>query len=122
MKESDIQKAVMLAASEAGFTTWRVNTGSGWAGEARRLADGSILIENPRPLRAGLCKGGSDLIGFQRVVITPEMIGQTLARFAGIEVKTPRGRLSGAQARFLRFLCEAGGLGIVARRPEDISA
>ena len=120
MRESDIQRAVMLAASEAGFTTWRNNTGQAWAGEVQRLKDGSVLIRHPRPLHAGLCKGSSDLIGFRRVVVTPELVGETLAQFVAIEVKAPRGRLSEAQERFLEFVRSAGGLGIVARSAEDI--
>ena len=120
MKESDIQRSVMLAAATRGYTTWRNNTGQAWAGDAQRLRDGSVLIRNPRPLHAGLCKGSSDLIGFKRLVVAPEMVGQTLAQFAGVEIKTAGGRLSEHQERFLAFVREAGGLGILARGPEDI--
>lgn len=120
MSEKAIQSAVMLAASQAGFTIWRNNTGQAWAGDATRLADGSILIRNPRPLHVGLCKGSADLIGIRPVVVAPEMLGQTLAQFTAIEVKTPRGKLSEPQARFLAFVESKGGLALLARSARDI--
>ncbi|NCC23243.1 MAG: VRR-NUC domain-containing protein, partial [Alphaproteobacteria bacterium] len=104
MSEKAIQSAVMLAASQAGLTTWRNNTGQAWTGEATRLKDGSILIRNPRPLHAGLCRGSSDLIGLRPVIVTQEHVGQTIAQFLAVEVKTPRGKLSEPQERFLSFV------------------
>ena len=120
MKEGDIQRSVMLAASSAGLTVWRNNVGQAWAGSAQRLKDGSILIRNPRPLHAGLCKGSSDLIGLRRVVVTPELVGRTIAQFTGIEVKRPGQHPKPEQARFLEFVREAGGLALVARSADDI--
>jgi hypothetical protein len=120
MSEKAIQNAVLLAASHAGFTLWRNNTGQTWAGEATRLKDGSVLIRNPRPLHVGLCKGSADLIGLRPVVVTAEMLGQTLAQFTAIEVKTPQGKLSEPQARFLAFIESSGGLALVARSARDI--
>lgn len=120
MSEKAIQSAVMLAASQAGFTIWRNNCGMAWAGDATRLKDGSVLIRNPRPLHVGLCKGSADLIGLKPVVVTEEMLGRTLAQFAAIEVKTPRGKLSEHQARFLAFVESKGGLALLARSVRDI--
>jgi hypothetical protein len=120
MNEKAIQSTVMLAASQAGLTIWRNNTGQAWTGDATRLKDGSVLIRNPRPLHVGLCKGSADLIGIRPVVVTPEMLGQTLAQFTAIEVKTPRGKLSEPQARFLAFVESKGGLALVARSARDI--
>ncbi|MCK7581740.1 MAG: hypothetical protein MZV65_43050 [Chromatiales bacterium] len=121
MKESDIQRAVMLAASSAGLTVWRNNTGQAWAGNAQRLQDGSILIRNPRPLHAGLCKGSSGLIGLRRVLVTPEMVGRTddraVHRHRG---QAPGQRPTPEQAHFLEFVRDAGGLALVARSPDDI--
>lgn len=118
--EADILHRVMLAASAAGLTTWRNNTGLAWTGDAERLADGSILIRNPRPLHAGLCKGSADLIGLRPILVTPDMIGAVVAQFIALEVKTARGRLSREQARFLAFVRERGGLALVARSAADL--
>ena len=44
-----------------------------------------------RWVQFGLAKGSSDLIGFKTVKVTPEMIGQEIAQFVSIEIKTERG-------------------------------
>ena len=98
--ERAIQNEILLSASEAGWTLWRNNVGVGWQGQYTRLPDGSILIQDPRPLHAGLCVGSSDLIGWRPLLIGPEHVGTTIAQFTGIEVKTKRGRESIAQANF----------------------
>ena len=54
MIEADVQKQIMLAASQAGARIFRNNTGQGWVGQVKRLSDGSMLLLNPRPLHAGL--------------------------------------------------------------------
>lgn len=120
MSERRIQSEIMLAAGEHGLTVWRNNVGTGWAGEVQKLKDGSILIRNPRPLHAGLCKGSSDLIGLRSVTVTPEMVGQTLAQFAAIEVKQPGKCPAAHQRRFLDFVRQSGGVAVVARSPEDL--
>ena len=68
----------------------------------------------------GLCPGSSDLIGFQTILITPEMIGQSIARFVAIEVKGPNTRSGPEQLNFLRVVSEAGGTAILARSLDDV--
>ena len=68
----------------------------------------------------GLCPGSSDLIGFQTTLITPEMVGQSIARFVAIEVKGPHTRLEAEQRNFLRVVSEAGGTAILARSLDDV--
>ena len=120
MSERAIQNEILLAASASGYTLFRNNVGQGWQGDATRLADGSILIRNPRPLHAGLCTGSSDLIGWITVEVGPDLIGRRLAQFVGIEVKTAKGRESKPQATFRRVVTEAGGLALLARGPGDL--
>lgn len=120
MSERAIQNEILLAASTAGWTLFRNNVGVGWAGEASKLPDGSVLIRNPRPLHAGLCTGSSDLIGWRPLLIGPEHIGTMVAQFAAVEVKTKTGRATKDQANFLRVVEEAGGVSVLARRPGDL--
>lgn len=120
MSEKAIQNDILLAASGRGLTLWRQNVGQGWAGDAQHLKDGSVLIRNPRPLHAGLCKGSADLIGLRALEITAEMVGDTIAQFVAIEVKSPSGRVSQAQQTFLNFVARVGGIAVVARSPEDL--
>ena len=110
--EHGIMKRVMLALSEAGHTLFRNNTAQGWAGKAvvRREADGSmtVTIRDARPLYAGLCKGGGDLIGWSRS-----------GRFMSVEVKTPTGRPTPEQTAFANAVTKNGGIGIVTSSPEQ---
>ena len=50
----------------------------------------------------------------------PDILGCYKGRLIGIEVKTPRGVVSGDQERFIKNLNEAGGLAFVARSVEDV--
>jgi hypothetical protein len=68
-----------------------------------------------RPVQFGLARGSADLIGWRTVTITPDMVGQQLAVFTSIEVKTPTGRLAPLQANWLDAVQNAGGIAGVAR-------
>ena len=85
---------------------WRNNTGA-------------LVDQQGRFVRFGLCKGSSDLIGLSQVVIGPEHLGQTLALFTALEVKTARGRLSEEQEKFLRLVQQLGGRAGVVRCLDD---
>jgi hypothetical protein len=122
VSERAIQNEILLAASAAGWTLFRQNVGVGWQGKHTRLPDGSILIQDPRPLHAGLCTGSSDLIGWRPILIGTEHVGRIIAQFIGIEVKTPKGRESKEQAHFREVANAAGGLVVVARGVEDLPA
>lgn len=63
--------------------------------------------------------GGSDLIGYRKVTVTPEMVGQEIAQFAAVEVKTARGRVRPEQQRFIEHVRGAGGVAGIARSVED---
>ena len=68
-----------------------------------------------RPVQFGLARGSADLIGWRSITITPDMVGQQLAVFTSIEVKTPTGRLAPLQANWLDAVQNAGGIAGVAR-------
>jgi hypothetical protein len=101
---------------------FRANVGQAWTGDVRRLPDGSILIRNPRPFSTGLPPGFSDLFGLVPVTITPEHVGQKLAQFFALEIKTPTGRVRPEQARFLEAVRRQGGRAEVARSAADALA
>lgn len=98
MKESDIQRLIMLALSEAGCVIWRNNTG---------------VLKNAAgiPIRFGLCVGSSDLIG-----ITPR------GKFLAVEIKTCKGRATPEQLRFIEAVRKHGGIAGIARSPEEALA
>ena len=116
---SDLHRLIMLACGQGAARLFRNNTGLGWVGDVRRLDGGAVLIHGARPLHAGLCEGGADLIGWRTIMVTPDMVGRTLAIFTAIEAKTGKARLSTGQARFIEAVLRAGGIAGVARSVQD---
>ena len=108
MTEQQIQQAIRLALSRGPVRLWRNNTGT-------------LLDRQGRPVQFGLCKGSADLIGLRSVTIGPEHLGQRVAVFAAIEVKSATGRTTPEQAAFLALVQEMGGLAGVARAVDDAS-
>jgi hypothetical protein len=120
MKESDVQTLVQLRATRAGAVTFRNNVGQGWVGRSTRQGRMTI-IQDARPLHAGLCEGSADLIGWTSVDITPEMVGRRVAVFTAIETKAARGRATAEQLNFISRVLQAGGFAGIARAPEDVA-
>lgn len=76
-------------------------------------------LRTGRPVQFGLAKGSSDLIGFKTIEVTSDMVGQKLAVFTSIEVKTAKGKLSPMQHNWLSCVNKAGGITGVARSVQD---
>lgn len=118
---SDFPRELMMKLSENEATrVFRNNVGLGWAGKAIRCKDGSVLINNARPLHAGLCEGSSDLIGWHSIEIKPEHVGQRVALFVALEAKTGVGRLTPEQRAFIAAVHRAGGVAGEARSVEQV--
>ena len=118
MSEHRIQNEIRLSISGKA-TLFRNNCGTAWTGDVTTLKDGSVLIRNPRILHAGLCAGSSDLIGWRSLTITPEMVGQTVAVFAALEVKSKTGRATAGQKNFCQRVTEAGGFAGIVKSPDE---
>lgn len=108
--EAWVQSRVRLEAAQKGARLWRNNVGV--------LED-----KTGRPVRYGLANDSkalndklksSDLIGWKRVTITPDMVGRTIAQFMARECKpqgwtysaTPR---EVAQAAWIQLVAVEGG-------------
>lgn len=115
MREQEIQKRIMLAASRERAKIFRNNVGRAWAGAAKRTKDGGVFIPDARPFHAGLIKGSSDLIGWTPVTIE----GKQVAVFTAIECKTPTGRTSPEQQKFIDNVTRDGGIAGVCRSEQD---
>ena len=117
--EHAIQNAIRLALSEAGILNFRVNVGTGWTGSrvSRTMLRGQpvAIVENPRPFSTGLPEGFSDILAAVPVEITPDMVGQKLAVFTVVEVKSSTGRATWQQQKFIDTIIKAGGRAGVAR-------
>ncbi len=121
---------VLLALSAAGATVFRNNTGSGWAGKSFSLSPGQVyrarggerVVQDARPLKAGLCTGSSDIIGLVPVTVTPAMVGSRLAVFVAVECKDGKGRATDDQAKFIAHVLAAGGAAAVAHSEAEALA
>lgn len=99
IEETNIVNRLRSEASERGDRLFRNNRGK------FRTMDGLRTVE------AGLsAKGSSDLIGWTRVKITPEMVGSVIAVFTATEVKTSKGKVSKEQQDFIDAVNAAGGI------------
>lgn len=90
--------------------------------ELRLFRNETGKLPDPRTgkwVQFGLAKGSSDLIGFKTVKITPEMIGQDIAQFVSLEIKTERGKLTDIQQNWLQKVKSSGGIVGVARTVKD---
>ena len=64
--------------------------------------------------------GGSDLIGWASITITPEMVGQKVAIFTAIECKRSKGgKKEQDQKDFIAAVITAGGRAGFARSAEE---
>jgi len=93
--------------------------GEGWVGRLVSHSPQATTLTGAQRVKYGLVDGASDLVGWRTIVITPEMVGQKIAQFVGMEIKTDSGRLRKEQARFIVVLNEAGGHAVVVRSVEE---
>ena len=130
ISEHDIQNLIRIGISKFG-KFFRVNVGNGYigsdvvriySGRMIEVGPGDVVIRKARPFTTGLPPGFSDLFGATTVIITQEMVGQMVAVFVGIEVKSSTGRVSGDQQIFLDVMAAAGCRTGVARSVEDAIA
>lgn len=119
MNETTILQRIRLAIGRiSSVKTFRNNCGQAWMGKVIRKTADTVTIQNPRPVQFGLHPGSADLIGWQTIQITPEHVGQKLAVFTSIEVKTDTGKVKPDQANWQRVVIDAGGRAFVVRSEE----
>ena len=87
---------------------FRTNSGMGWAGKSVKKGE-MVIIKNPFPLHC-MPEGWPDITGWETVEITPDMIGQKIAVFSVVEVKTGRLKLSDEQNKFKDLIQRMGGI------------
>lgn len=117
--EHAIQNAIRNALCDEGMF-FRINVGTAWASnDIVKLADGSLLLRNPRPFSTGVPAGFHDLFGGVEVTITPDMVGSKVAVLTTIEVKSSKGKAREKQERFAETVAAMGGRTGFARTPEQ---
>ena len=108
--EAYIQSKIRLEATRLGMRLWRNNVG------ALRTPSGSYVrfgLANDSAQVNEVFKS-SDLIGIRLILITPEMVGQTIGQFVAREVKQEDWKYTNtdrekAQKAFIDLINELGG-------------
>ena len=115
-------QAIILAklGSRSDIRLFRNSNGFGYSGELVSWSNDQAILKNARKQTFGLCPGSADLIGLQRLIITPDMVGQPIAKFVSIEVKSERGRPTEAQANWAKMVANMGGYSVFAKDIGDV--
>ena len=126
--EHSVQNTIRNALAGECFL-FRANVGKAWQGVGQpvrtsypitvNLNPGDVLLRSARPFDAGPPPGFSDLFGWTEVTITPDMVGQTVAVFVGVECKSETGAIRQKQTAFVNAVNRSGGRAGFARSVED---
>lgn len=126
--ETTVLKLVEIDASRRGWRLFRNSVGGAWHG---RVTEEQVIQTKRGPMKSielfgayfqryGLRPGSGDHIGWRPMVITPDMVGKTIAQFVSIESKTQAyNRLSDDQLNWAEQVAGAGGYAVIARRVGD---
>lgn len=107
-KETNVWRGIILEAQKLGYRLFRNQRYKGMSDKGAWLDCGV----------GG--DGGSDLIGYRIVTITPDMVGKRIAVFAAIETKAKGGWKRPEQKMFLDAINANGGIGLFAYSIDDV--
>lgn len=103
-RETDILQAVRLRASQLGLTLFRNNSGM-------------LYNKDGTPVKYGLAKGSSDLVGWRSISTVANGV---IAQFIALECKQPGKKPTPEQAAFINAVNKAGGIGAVITDPAQL--
>ncbi len=115
MSEKHVQASVFAAlGNRPDIRIFRNTCGVGWIGQFAEQSGPLTVLRNARRTTFGLHPGSADLIGWQSVVVTPDMVGDTVGLFLSVEIKKPGGRIDPKQLQWMQVVQRFGGVaGIV---------
>jgi hypothetical protein len=121
MSERRVIAEILLACSRGASRLFRINAGRGWTGRVVRHTKDEITLADPRPFH-GAPKGFPDIIGWQTIEITADMVGQRVAVAVALEAKSAGGRATPEQRRFIEIADAAGARAAVVRSAAEAVA
>lgn len=105
---SNLNNALQLAGSKLGITLFK-------------NPRGMVTLKDGRKFKYGVGpNGASDLLGYIKITITPDMVGKQIAQFTVVEGKAGDDTVKEKQSGFIEQVIRDGGRGCVARCPEDL--
>ena len=132
LTEADVMALAQRAVTAEGGRVFRNNVGTGWQSRQKALKvsrptdivmqPGDVLLRGAQYIHFGLFKGSADEIGWRPVVITPEMVGRTIAQFVSLEYKATNGRVDADQQNWMEQVRGAGGLAAIVRDPAVVKS
>lgn len=120
--ESRVQSLVRIEAADKRKRLFRNNVGE--LKDANGVPVRYGLANDSKALNAEL--KSADLIGWESILITPDMVGQTIARFLSVECKAedwkPRAKSPHeiAQRRWADMVNAAGGRALIVNAPGSL--
>lgn len=106
--ETDVWRKLMLDASNQAYRLMRNQRYKG-------RSDKGFFVD------AGIGgDGGSDLIGYKIITITPEMVGKKVAIFTAFEAKKGKNGATEEQIKFINAIRLNGGIAGVFRSIDDV--
>jgi hypothetical protein len=106
--EVSVQNQIRTDCGQGPTRLFRQESSFFYTGKPAKLKDGTNVLLHPRLVRVGF-DGQPDLGGWTTVVVTPEMVGQTIAIAVQIEVKRPKkNKRSDEQIAFIAFARSVG--------------
>lgn len=130
MSEARVMKKIWVECGKRGIRLFRNNVGQAWQGSGKIVRvshegeqwcePGDVILRRARPINFGLEKDTGDLIGWTPVLVTPDMVGSTLAVFTSVETKDEGYSPTEGQLNWQRVVKEAGGRAFVAYSEADV--
>lgn len=116
-EKSILNRSLVAVTALPETMAWRNNTGSAWQGKRVTAREGSVIMVEPgmvilkeaRPVTFGL-PGSGDILGVRK------------GRGFSAEMKSQGGVQSDQQVLFQRAWEKAGGIYVLARSPEEVTA
>lgn len=129
--EGSVQKKVWRKLSTLGSRLFRVNTGTAWLSNLGprgvKQTPAGLIMKQPRSVPLGFgdisnksVTGTLDLQGYTMVVVTPEMVGQTVAVYTCVDAKRAKGgKKTTEQTETIARVQRHGGIAGFANSPKE---
>lgn len=119
--ETNTAKKFLADHAHGPLRLYRNNNGSAWAGKKVGTVhpgkpDQAVIVRPGSHIEFGLKTGSGDWIGWESIEVTADMVGQRVARFLTVEVKTiSYPKQTNEQTNWSAQVVAAGGRSLLVR-------